>query len=126
MGKIILPCGDEIEPDVPLRLRVAAELAFPDGSMTASGLRREAARGRLVVERIAGKDYTTLASIQRMRELCRVPQKEPVFGSAPKNETPTARFGKGPCGSFETDRARSARAALQKIARAPKEPSANT
>jgi hypothetical protein len=46
--------------DAPIRLSVAAKLAFPDGSMTASGLRREAARGRLLVERIAGKDYTTL------------------------------------------------------------------
>ena len=26
-------------------------------------------RGRLLVERIAGKDYTTLANIERMREL---------------------------------------------------------
>jgi hypothetical protein len=29
-----------IEQDTPLRLGVAAALAFPDGSMTASGLRR--------------------------------------------------------------------------------------
>src|SRR6478609_8294988 len=56
----------------PLRLAVAAAVAFPDGSMTASGLRREAARGRLVIERIAGKDFTTLANIERRRELCRV------------------------------------------------------
>ena len=42
----------DIGHDQPLRLAVAAALAFPDGSMTASGLRREAARGRLVVERI--------------------------------------------------------------------------
>ena len=70
-----LPSRDEIRPDTPLRLRIAAALAFPDGSMTASGLRRESARGRLVVERIAGKDYTTLANIERMRELCRVEAK---------------------------------------------------
>jgi hypothetical protein len=37
---------------------------------------REAARGRLHVERIAGKDYTTLEAIKRMRELCRVQAKE--------------------------------------------------
>ncbi|KJC36741.1 hypothetical protein UB31_35780 [Bradyrhizobium sp. LTSP849] len=61
--------------EAPLRLKVAAQLAFPDGSMTASGLRREAARGRLEVERIAGKDYTTLESIRKMRELCRVQVK---------------------------------------------------
>src|SRR5271163_4187044 len=57
--------------DAPIRLSTAAALAFPDGSMTVSGLRREAARGRLMTERIAGKDFTTLADIDRMRELCR-------------------------------------------------------
>ena len=30
--------------DRPLRLAVAAKVAFPDGSMSASGLRREAQR----------------------------------------------------------------------------------
>ena len=62
------PSREDIGDDQPLRLAVAAALAFPDGSITASGLRREAGRGRLVVERIAGKDYTTLANIERMRE----------------------------------------------------------
>jgi hypothetical protein len=62
-------------PDTPLRLSIAAELAFPAGGMTASGLRREAARGRLVVERVAGKDYTTLTAIANMRLLCRVEPK---------------------------------------------------
>ena len=55
MKRTTLPSRDEIRPDAPLRLNIAASLAFPDGSMTASGLRREKARGRLVVERIAGK-----------------------------------------------------------------------
>jgi hypothetical protein len=58
-----------VSPDAPVRLSIAAKLAFPDGSMTASGLRREAARGRLHIERVAGKDYTTLEAIKRMREL---------------------------------------------------------
>ena len=40
---------EEIKSDTPLRLSVAASLAFPDGSMTASGLRREGARGRQVI-----------------------------------------------------------------------------
>ena len=48
---------DTIRPDTPLRLDVAAALAYPDGSMTASGLRREHKRGRLIIERTAGKDY---------------------------------------------------------------------
>ena len=64
-----------IEPTTPLRLAFAAEMAFPGGGMTASGLRREAERGRLVIERIAGKDYTTLAAIDEMRLLCRVQPK---------------------------------------------------
>jgi hypothetical protein len=51
--------------------------------MAATGLRREARRGRLVIERIAGKDYTTLACIERMRELCRVKAKAPDCGSVP-------------------------------------------
>ena len=65
--------------DAPIRLSTAAKLAFPDGTMTASGLRREASRGRLITERIAGKDFTTLANIDRMRELCRVGAKERDF-----------------------------------------------
>jgi hypothetical protein len=80
-----LPGLNEINVDTPLRLSVAARLAFPDGSMTASGLRREADHGRLVKERIAGKDYTTLANIKRMRELCRVEAKvrDCGLGAAP-------------------------------------------
>lgn len=38
MGKS-LPPRSEVKPNTPLRLSVAAALAFPDGSMTASGLR---------------------------------------------------------------------------------------
>ena len=75
----------QFDPDAPLRLSVAAKLAFPDGSMTASGLRREAARGRLRIERIANKDFVTLAEIKRMRELCRVPASEPTMEIAPTN-----------------------------------------
>jgi hypothetical protein len=67
-----------IADDTPLRLAHAAELAFPGGGMTASGLRSEAAKGRLVVERIAGKDYTTLAAIADMRRLCVVKVPTPA------------------------------------------------
>ena len=34
--------GVEIDPDTPLRLKTAVEVAFPLGGMTVSGLRREA------------------------------------------------------------------------------------
>jgi hypothetical protein len=121
-----LPEMHKIQPNTPLRLDIAAALAFPDGSMTASGLRREAAKGRLVIERVAGKDFTTLAAIEDMRALCRVPQKASVSGFAPKTEIPMVPSESAQFGSFEMDRARSARAALQKIARAPSEPSAST
>jgi hypothetical protein len=109
----------EISGTTPLRLAVAAALAYPDGSMTASGLRREAARGRLAIERTAGKDYTTLAAIEEMRVLCRVQKKAQGSGFGPRSETLMARSASTPCGSFETDHARLARAALQRIARAP-------
>src|SRR5579864_1166189 len=76
-----LPRLDQIVEDTPLRLNIAAALAYPDGSMTPSGLRREAARGRLVIERTAGKDYTTLGAIEHMRGLCRLGEKEQGCGS---------------------------------------------
>src|SRR5215813_327436 len=103
-----LPPRDQIADNAPLRLDIAAALAYPDGSMTASGLRKEAGRGRLAIERVAGKHYTTLRAIEDMRALCRVPQKEPVSGFAPKNETSTGHYESAPCGSSETDHAKSA------------------
>jgi len=81
----ILPPRDQIADDAPLRLEIAAALAYPDGSMTASGLRNEARRGRLVVERTAGKDYTTLRNIEHMRGLCRVEAGARVSGCAEPN-----------------------------------------
>ena len=62
----------ETGDDTPLRLADALVLAFPNGGMTVSGLRREARRGRLRIERIANKDFTTLTAIREMRERCRI------------------------------------------------------
>lgn len=64
----------------PLRLKEAAERAFPNGRMTPSGLRKEATRGRLVIERIAGKDYVSFSAIAAMRLLCRV-KRDPRYRS---------------------------------------------
>ncbi len=36
-----IPSPDQVTPDTPLRLGMAAAIAFPDGSMTAAGPRRE-------------------------------------------------------------------------------------
>jgi hypothetical protein len=69
--------------DMPLRLAAAAELVFgQDGGMTASGLRKEAQRGRLVIERIAGKDFTTLRAIADMRRLCQLAPKSRLAAKA--------------------------------------------
>ncbi len=62
---------DDITDDTPIMLAVAAEIAFPDGTVSASSLRRERDKGRLVVSRIAGKDYTTLKAIRDMMEMAR-------------------------------------------------------
>jgi len=43
MKRAEMPLPDQIASDAALRLDVAAALAYPDGSMTASGLRREGA-----------------------------------------------------------------------------------
>src|SRR5256885_16805283 len=82
-----LPPRSEIADDAPLRLGVAAALEYPDGSMSASGLRREAARGRLVIERTAGKDYTTRAAIREMRRLCPLSVKVQGSGSGQRAGT---------------------------------------
>jgi hypothetical protein len=61
----------EITRNTPLRLADAVKIAFPMGGMTIAGLRRERDRNRLVIEKIAGKEFTTLAHIERMRELAK-------------------------------------------------------
>src|SRR5262249_58537901 len=70
-----VPSPDTITATTPLRLDIAAQIAFPDGSVRVSGLRREIERGNLRAERIAGKTFTTLANIETMRERCAVPTK---------------------------------------------------
>ena len=111
-----IPSPETIGPETPLRLDVAAQLAFPDGSMTASGLRREGRRGHLVIERIAGKDFTTLHHIEDMRLKCRDQQKAQGSGSNPKSVTPAASSSATQPGSSATERVKSARAALEKTA----------
>jgi hypothetical protein len=115
-----IPELDRVGPDTPLRLDMAARLAFPPlpngkPSMTASGLRREAARGRLAVERIAGKDFTTLEAIANMRALCRLAQV-PQGSISASDET-----GQTPGSSSIAD-ARSAQAHLRMTAERLKKP----
>ena len=73
----------------PMRLAHAVEIAFPHGGMTVSGLRKEATKGRLVIERIARKDFVTLTAIDDMRAACRnpAPKRSP---SGPERAKPVA------------------------------------
>ncbi len=112
--------GEPIDTDTPLRLDVAAKIAFPDGTITGNGLRREAQRGRLVIERIAGKDYTTLAHIKRMRELCRL---APDHTSISDARDLTRRGATRQSGSSKTEAVSEARAALRTMLKVPNESS---
>jgi hypothetical protein len=122
-GAQVIP--SEIGPDTPLRLDVAAQVAFPGGGMTASGLRKERDRQRLVIEKIAGKEFTTLRFIEQMRERCRGTPKEPVSGSNQKSEMRKESLSGAPLGSSATERTRSALAALEQTAEALSKPSLN-
>src|SRR5258708_7220113 len=117
---------EDIDLDTPLRLSVAASLAYPDGSMTASGLRREAIKGRLTIERTAGKDYTTLGAIAEMRKLCRQganPQETHanprVYGSNQHRAAFRATSPGKPSGSSRTVDTEKALAAAKAILSAP-------
>src|SRR5215213_9941464 len=107
--------GRLIGPNTPLRLKAAAQLAFPDGSMTASGLRREAARNRLAIERIAGKQYTTLSAVDEMRRLCRETPKGPDSGRSAAVVIAEVKTG-GPLGSSGTGQSNAALACALKVA----------
>jgi hypothetical protein len=114
------PDLSKVTPFTPLRLDLAAELSFPDGSMSGHGLRLEAGRGRLAVERIAGKDYTTLAAVEEMRSRCR---------SVPKASASISENRLGPekaSGSSGTTKAKSALACLLSKTEKLKNASSNT
>ena len=88
-----LPARAEIGADTPLSLDIAAALAFPDGSISGRSLAREAKLGRLTVERIAGKLFTTLGDIARMREQCRVAASRPDSTCENQDAATAARSG---------------------------------
>jgi len=61
-----MPSRDQVGPETPFRLAMAAALAFPDGSMSASGLCREAARyapGPTVVRSATGDTLGVSAGV---------------------------------------------------------------
>jgi hypothetical protein len=108
-----------IGPNTPLRLSVAARLAYPDGSMTVSGLRVMIARGLLESELTANKVYVTLGDIEQMRAQCRENRKGRVSTSGNAE-------GEDRSGSSSTDQSKSALAAAQAIGAELRKPSPPT
>jgi hypothetical protein len=96
---------NDIGPDTPLRLDVAAKLAFPAGGMKASGLMSEYRKGRLRLELIANKYFVTLRAIEEMREQCAL--QNPLAYSSGK-DAPTRE--KQLDGSSSTEERKSAQA----------------
>lgn len=92
----------EFGRDVPIRLDMAVRIAFPDGSIGVKALRRERDAGRLTTEIVANKEFTTLAAIERMRELCRVRPKAPASSGEPKAGRPTDHYEAAPDGLSKT------------------------
>ena len=64
----------EIDPDLPIRPADIIPIMFPLGGITPAGLRKEAVRGRLVLMRIAGKDFTTVNAVREMPRICAAPR----------------------------------------------------
>ncbi|HEY0850853.1 MAG TPA: hypothetical protein VGD96_13105, partial [Bradyrhizobium sp.] len=83
-GKVFrrLPSPAEVTPTTPLRLDVAARLAFPGNSVSASALRRLIVAGKLEASLIAGKYFVTLNSIEGMIKRCRVKPKDRDLNSS--------------------------------------------
>ncbi|WP_454813831.1 GIY-YIG nuclease family protein [Labrys neptuniae] len=83
-----LPDPSLITDDTPLQLHIAAELAYPDGSMSVSGLRKGISNGTLTAWKMAGRLYTSLGAIRAM-EAAIVLREE--LASAAANRPPTAK-----------------------------------
>lgn len=96
MTQVFTPATLEIGDDDPVRLSDAVDLFFPRGGMSLSALRTEARKGRLVIERIAGKDFVTKRAIHDMRARCRDQGNRPA---STYDETATSESGSSATGS---------------------------
>ena len=120
-----IPSIETITPTTPLRLDHVARLAFPDGSVGVSALRKEIARGNLRAERIAGKLFVTLAAIEDMRKRCAVQKAEPISCSASQDVPANADDGSSSTTPATAD-VKQAQAHLNRIAQRLKKPSPTT
>jgi hypothetical protein len=109
-----------VTPTTPLRLEVAARLAWPDGSMSVSALRRLVVAEKVTYEFVAGKYFVTLAAIEEYRASCRVAAKPHTL---PLKNTKTAALQPG---SSETDSLLVAQDAMRLMLSELKKPSPGT
>lgn len=108
------------EDNEPLyTLQEAVKRFLPGGRWTVASLRTERRKGRLKVEKIAGKIGVTESAIREMRMRCREQPSRPVSTSAP---VPIVE----PTGLSSTADANLARAAAKQTARELIESSRNT
>src|SRR5262249_51553019 len=103
-----------------LRLSIAAELEFPDGTVTVSTLRGEAAKGRLQIWRIGNKDFTTRRALRDMKNQCVLPS-HPASSYAKPGKAIAGRSGLS-----RTSAAKSAQALAKASARQLKQRSRDT
>ena len=81
----------KITNTTPIRLSLAAELAFPDGSVSAATLRREISTGRLTGWKVGSKLLTSQAEITAWLDRCRVEAEPHQTGARrhPSNGRPS-------------------------------------
>ena len=82
-----------VDNDTPQRLDVVAA----QFGLKAAALRTEAKRGRLVISRVAGKDWTSVAEVREMFYRCRVNPEAHTYGSdrlaSERTREPSAQSG---------------------------------
>ena len=103
------------EPDDPITLQEACELAFR-GNITIASLRVEARRGNLEVFRVGRRDFTTLNAIREMRRKCLGARKDRASISTRRENN----------GLSETEQVSCALDALSQTTKALKSSSRNT
>ena len=83
-----------ITKTTPVGLTLAAELAFPDGSVTAATLTREIAVGRLTAWRVGNKLLTSQTEVTKWLDQCRVDASQERSGplGAPPQGRPTEAY----------------------------------